>query len=274
MITLIAGDSTAEIRPDVGGRLGQIDLGCGQLLRGPANDLGWSEWGCYPLLPWSNRLPGGRLRYGDLRADLPVNHPDGSAIHGLAASCPWTVDHHDEVSASLSVDAQGGPYRVRGHLDYALSPGALDLVLRTTNLGERTVPVGIGIHPWFRSGPVRVPAELVWPGEPMSTGPRVPVSGHHDLREPAMPEPMDACFTGLAATSVDVPGARLHWQGPVTHVVVYSGQPGWVCVEPVTMANDGIAMADRGEDGHGVQPLAPGTEIEVRYRFERATNPR
>lgn len=266
-LVLRAGGSEAVIHPDVGGRVGQLDLGGGPLLRGPAPDLGWIAWGCYPLLPWSNRLPGGHLRFGGIDAELPVTDPDGSANHGLAAAVPWVVEDHDEHSATLAVDVRGGPYEVRGRLAYALEPGELRVVLSATNLGADPVPAGIGLHPWFRAGEVRVPADAVWPGEPLPTGPPVPVTGRHDLRSPTVPEPMDACFTALTATSADVPGARLAWEGPITHVVVYSGEPGWVCVEPVTMANDGIGRAERGGAGHGVQVLAPGASIEVRYRL-------
>ena len=269
LIELVAEGSKADIHPGLGGRLGQLDLGDGPLLRPNDGGLSWDEWGCFPLVPWSNRLPGGQLRYGRLAAQLPVNHPDGSAIHGSAASCPWVVDHQDECSALLSVEVEAGPYEIQGYLSYQLSPGTLDIVLGAVNLGSQPVPVGIGIHPWFQSGPVRVPAECVWPGEPLPTGSPLAVSGRHDLRQPSTPEPMDACFTDLTAAEADVPGARLSWSGPITNVVVYSGQAGWVCVEPVTMANNGIAMADQHIDGHGVIDLAPAQSVEVRYRFDR-----
>jgi len=273
LLTLVAGSSTALLCAEVGGRLGQLDLGDGPLLRGPSAGLGWSEWGCYPLLPWSNRLPDGRLRHDGVEWDLPVNSPDRSAIHGLAAACPWVVERHDDRSASLSVVVHGGPYDVSGHLDYVLVPQALDVVLRATNIGDRSVPIGIGIHPWFTAGPVVVPADMVWTGEPLPTGPPKRASGRHDLRSATVPEPMDACFTGLTANTAGAPGVRLRWDGPVTHVVVYSREHGWVCIEPVTMANNGIAMAESGIDGHGVIDLGPGSSIEVRYRFERALGP-
>ena len=268
-LSLSAGGSTAVLHPGIGGRLGQLDLGDGPILRGPAAGVGALDWGCYPLIPWSNRLPGGTLRFDGIVDRLPVNHPDGSAIHGLAASCPWTVVEATGRRVELTVDLHGDPYDVRGAQSYELAEGRLDLRVRATNIGARAVPVGIGIHPWFREGPIVVPAERRWPGEPLPTGAPIAVSGRDDLRTATVAAPMDACFTGLTRTWVDVPGARLRWEGPVTHVVVFSGRPGWVCVEPVTMANDGIALAEAGEDGHGVQVLARGGSIEVAYTFER-----
>lgn len=266
-LELRAGGASATIHPAVGGRLGALDFGAGSLLRPPGPDLDWADWGCYPLVPWSNRIPGGHLKLGAVDAELPINWADGSAIHGLGASCPWTVVAHDARSAELAVHLDTGPYRVRAEQSFELQADELRLRLRMTNEGDVPVPAGIGIHPWFHHGPVRVPADQRWPGEPLPTGPPEPVSGSNDLRVATIPVPMDACFTALTGTSAEVPGAQLHWDGPVTNAVVYSGEPGWVCVEPVTMASDGFDLAERGVTGHGVQLVEPGASLEVTYRF-------
>jgi aldose 1-epimerase len=269
-LLLRAGSASAEVHPSAGGRLGQVDLGDGPLLRGWADGLGWAEWGCYPLLPWSNRIPGGHLRFGAIDAHLPVNWPDGSAIHGLGAAVPWTVMSATERAVDLEVRLAADPYVIRGAQLVELEPDRLHLRLRATNEGDHPVPVGIGVHPWFRRGSVRIAADERWPGEPLPTGDPVPVGGPYDLRAGTVPAPMDACFTALTAPVADVPGARLHWTGPVTQVVVYSGDPEWLCVEPVTMANNGFELAGRGTPGHGVQVLEPGGVIEVGYTFRAA----
>ncbi len=269
VLRLTAGRSVAEIHPAFGGRLGQLDLGDGPLLRAHAPDLGWTDWGCYPLAPWSNRLPGGRLRYRGIDSVLPPNHADGSAIHGLVAACRWDITASTRSRAELEVRAESTPYSVAVRQLFELDDEVLRIALRCTNEGDRGVPMGLGIHPWFHSGPIRVPADRVWPGEPLPTGPPQPPRPQQDLRQSRLPEPMDACFTALTGSYADAPGCRLHWEGPVTHVVVYSGAPGWVCIEPVTMANDGIRMAEEGQRGHGVIEVQPGDSMEVRYRFER-----
>lgn len=279
------------------------------------------------MAPWSNRIPGGRLRFGGLVADLPVNGDDGSAIHGLVAACPWQVLEGDpgagevvappghgqgagaagsaarslglgaEVGASASlrqgVEVEQGPYRIWAEQLFVLRPGSLDLTLSILNHGEVAVPAGLGIHPWFRAGVVRLSAEQRWPGEPLPTGSPVPVDGRYDLRDWAVPEPMDTCFTGLTERHVlvgraagggvvvdaaagagatasgdpDAGSITLGWEGPVTNVVVFSGVPGWVCVEPVTMPNGGFDLEPQEARAHGVRLLNPDGGLEVGYRF-------
>ena len=97
------------------------------------------------------------------------------------------------------------------------------LHLAARNEGDAPVPMGIGIHPWFRSGPIRVAADMRWPGEPVPNGAPVTVEEEYDLRTTDAPQAMDACFTRLCTdTTAEVPGALLHWSGPITNVVVYT----------------------------------------------------
>jgi aldose 1-epimerase len=269
VLTLRSGPCTATIHPAAGGRLGQLDLGDGPLLRGPGGGAGWAYWGAFPLLPWSNRIPDGHLVLGSIDCDLPVNWEDGSAIHGLVAAVPWSVVGASPCALRLAVDAAAGSYRISGAQSFDLRPHELELRLAVVNRGDHPVPVGIGIHPWLRAGPVRVPAERIWPAGSRPDGRPMPVDPEHDLRDERVPPEMDRCLTGLTDALVEVPGLELGWEGPVTQVVVYNGVPGWLAVEPVTMANDGFRLADQGIPGHGVQVLAPGRELAVRYHFRR-----
>jgi aldose 1-epimerase len=269
-LVLAAGNATATIAPSLGGRLAQLDLGDGPLLRPAGPELGWAEWGSYPLLPWSNRLPDGRLRWRDIDAQLPVNWPDGSALHGLADDVPWDLAGADDRSAELTVVVAQDPYRIRGAQRLLLGETELALELSVENLGGATVPIGLGIHPWFRAGALTVPADAYWPGEPLPSGPPASVSGSYDLRRATTPPVEDCCFTRLTASELRAPGVALSWEGPITQVVVYTGEAGWACVEPVTMANDGFNLARRSIDGHGVFELESGETARVLYRFRRA----
>jgi len=270
VIEMTAGSAVVHIYPDQGGRLGQIVVDGDELLRGPDSGapLGWGYWGCYPLLPWCNRIPGGRFRFEGRDLEVPISWSDGTAIHGLTADVPWVVSERSDELVVEHVDVVTGPYRVRGSQRFAMTDTHLDLRLEVENLGPDRVPVGLGVHPWFRAGIVAVPATMCWPGDtPMPTGAPVPVGVDEDLRAPRVPLPMDRCYTGLTGDEAVVPGLRLSWSAEATQVVVYSEAEGWVCVEPVTMANDGFALADAGIEGTGVVGLDPGATFGVSYRF-------
>lgn len=275
MITLTAGRAgrvVASVRPDVGGRLGQVTVDGRRLLRDEdeSDGQGWAFWGSYPLLPWSNRIPGGRFVFEGRTYEVPVNWKDGTAIHGLTAWVPWAVDSvaADGSSAVLSIEVDVAPWRVRGEQRFTLRADGLDHTVAVVNVGDEAVPVGLGIHPWFRARELRVPADLVWPAEgSLPVGPPRPVTPEEDLRVRRVPAPLDACFTGLTGSAADVGDVRLAWEGPVTQVVVYSEEPGWLCVEPVTMANDGFGLMARGTPGHGVVVAAPGHRVEVAYHL-------
>lgn len=272
--TLQLGGTTVTVHPDVGGRLGQIEVDGIRLLAGhsPAENS-WALWGSYVLAPWSNRIAGGRFRFAAREWIMPSLVEDGSALHGLVHSIPWTVDAYAPQAARPSIDMHVAidtpPFTARVDQHVALADDGLHQRLSLTNTGPTPFPAGLGIHPWFRRGAVRVPARAVWPAiAQIPTGPPRPVTPGEDLRqlrEP--PDGVDACYTDLDAASADIGSVFLSWDGPVTQVVVFTGVSGWVCVEPVTNANDGFNLFDRGIAGTGTIVLAPGAEMRVRYRF-------
>lgn len=269
-IELTAPGAVVSVDPANGGRVAQITVDGRELLRSAEDGAaqGWGYWGCYPLLPWSNRIPGGTFTFEGREMRVPVNWSDGTALHGLTAWIEWEVDDASASSAALRVEVDEGPYRVRGTSLLSVGRGGLEWTLSVRNLAAHRVPVGLGIHPWFRAGRIRVPADLVWPGDgPLPDGLPRPVRPDEDLRTATVPDVMDRCYTGLRGRAVDVPGIRLAWDGPVTQVVVYTGEPGWVCVEPVTNANDAFRLAARGIEGTGTIALDPGASASVTYTF-------
>jgi aldose 1-epimerase len=269
VITLVEGPARVDLYPGAGGRIGQITIGEREVLRGPEDrSLGWVWWGWYVMAPWANRIPGGVAHFGGDVITVPVNWPDGTAIHGLVGTEPWEIVSAGSRAATFAIDVALDRYHVRTIENFSLAADALDVEVEVTNLATWPVPAGIGIHPWFVAAPVRVPADLIWPGDgPLPDGTPRPVRPEEDLRRKVTAPPMDRCFTGLTESSADIGDLTLAWNGPITQVVVYSGDAGYVCVEPVTMANDGIRMADEGIDGTGVIALDPGATLTVSYRL-------
>ena len=106
----------------------------------------------------------------------------------------------------------------------------------------------------------------------MPDGPPYPVPPELDLRTKRTPPLMDRCYCALTDTVAEIGDLTLSWDGPVTDVVVYTGTPGWVCVEPVTMATDAFRLAESGFDGTpmpgtGIVALEEGDTLSVTYRY-------
>lgn len=268
-LTLSDRHVTVDLYPAAGGRIGQISVGGRSLLKGPEHASGWAAWGSYPMLPWSNRIPGGKVRVGESSFDVPVNWPDGSAIHGLAATRPWTVTASGPRHAELVVEIDEAGYRIAAVQQFALTPSALVFDVSLTNVGRESVPAGLGIHPWFAEGSLFVPAELAWDGDgPLPTGTTRPVGPDDDLRQARPAPPMDRCYAGLTGSACRIGDVWLRWNGPITHVVVYTREDGWVCVEPTTMANDGFRLLGEGHADTGVVVLEPNSGLAVTYVIE------
>ena len=167
--------------------------------------------------PWVSRIPGGVARFRGETITVPVNWPDGTAIHGLVAERPWQVENADSHAAALTIEAELDRYHVRSRQTFALDADALDLEIEVVNLAAWPLPAGVGIHPWFVAAPVRVPADLVWPGDgPMPDGLPRPVRPDEDLRQAVSAAPMDRCFTGLTGSNADIGDLTLSWRGPIT----------------------------------------------------------
>lgn len=269
-IYLRTHDAAVELRPDVGGRVAQITIGDRQLLRGESDraGAGWAYWGAYPLAPWSNRIPGGRFMFQGHEFTVPVNWSDGSAIHGLVAREPWSVRTASHHRVEMQIDVVEGPFELSCEQVLELSPGMLTVTLSARNRADHPVPAGLGIHPWLNASSLRIPATQIWPTvNAVPTGEPRAVRAGEDLRSGMLPPVLDACFTGLTDSKALVGDVTLEWSAPVDHLVVYTGEPGWVCVEPVTHANNGFNLMADGVPGHGVEVLEPGGALSATFGF-------
>ena len=108
------------------------------------------------LVPWPNRVAGGRWRWQDADQQLALTEPAaGNAIHGLLRHVVWTVQEHaaDHVRLTAVATVQPGwPQPVRVGVDYAVGPGGLTVTIDAENLGTGDVPFGVGSHPDLRAG--------------------------------------------------------------------------------------------------------------------------
>ncbi len=278
------GDLLLELLPEAGGRIHRLRAFGHDILRTPDDPAQHLRepffWGSFPLVPWSNRIPEGRLTFLGRQVRLPINYED-SAIHGEAYVRPWAVDGE----GSLRFD--GGdfdfPWPYLARQQFRVEGASLSLLLEVTNVGDASMPAGLGIHPWFDAHSplsLQVPATLAYPLEKMiPSGDPAPVTGQLDLRVlRPVPWGLDNLWTGLTSDAAHLVWperrlrCRLGWTSAADHFVVASFERFTaVAAEPVTHATDGPHRLETGQPG-AIDVLAAGQTLSVTYTFsfERA----
>lgn len=285
LLSLRAGSLSVDLAPRAGGSIARFALeGVGDLLR-PASaaalDSGTGkDTGCYPLVPFSNRIANGRLAFGDETFHLEPNWPGvRHPMHGDGWARAWDVVRQDRTSAELvylhgaGAGVAGWPFRYRARQTLALDEASLTIGISIENLEDREVPAGLGLHPFFvREADTELACRLggVWRTDaevlPVQ---HVPIPAEWDFSHSRPVEGMglDHCFDGWNGdATVTWPGRGLRLVLAATeafrHLVIYvpDGQR-YFCVEPVSHANGAV----------GQSLLAAGATLagEVSFRLSR-----
>jgi len=109
-----------------------------------------------PLIPWPNRLDGGKYSFDGEDFELPLTEPEqGNAIHGFLRWVAWEGRQIDERGVSMSAAVHprpGYPFDLRITVEYELDDDGLTVDTRIRNVGERACPVGHGQHPYLSAG--------------------------------------------------------------------------------------------------------------------------
>ncbi len=112
------------------------------------------------LMPWPNRVAGGRWTHDDVELQLDITEPArGHAIHGLLRNTPYQPVKvaDDAVTLSAPIYPQHGyPFTLDTAVTYALADVGLRVTHRVTNVGQRPAPFGVGAHPYLRVGDVPI----------------------------------------------------------------------------------------------------------------------
>src|SRR5665648_1259743 len=156
------------------------------------------ECASYVLVPFSNRVRGGLLRFGDRSWQLRCSSGDGHAMHGTGFEYGWDVASvtDDAVTLVLDTGALVGanfPWSFLAEVTYAVAGPRLTIGTRLTNTDVEPFPAGFGHHPFFQRGIVdpavsevclRVPAEGAYPmRDSIPLGPPGPLPPRVDYRE-------------------------------------------------------------------------------------------
>lgn len=234
------------------------------------------------LVPWPNRIRDGKYTFDGDDLQLAISEPKfGNASHGLLRFGTYQAIEHDDEHLVLGADVvpqTGYPFHLRTRVTFTLEPDGLHVAHRIENIGARTAPVALGVHPYVQIGGVATEDLVVH-----STGTttlvldernipvdEVPVGPANDLRggQRLGDASLDNGYRGLerdaegrARHTLTAPdGRRLElWQDEGFRWVQvfttdrYPGQPLAVAIEPMTAPANAFAT---GTDLDTVRPGA------------------
>jgi aldose 1-epimerase len=109
------------------------------------------------LVPWPNRIDGGRYTVAGTEYQLDLSEPAaGNAIHGLGRWVPWQAvrqDRHAVVLRCVLLGRTGYPFCLEMEVEYRLSDDAgLSVSVTARNVGGQPAPYGTGSHPYLTTG--------------------------------------------------------------------------------------------------------------------------
>lgn len=283
-IRLQAGDLAVELAPTVGGSVSAFTLAGTPVFReSPADLRDANDSGCYPLVPFSNRVRDGRFSFSGRNIQLSPNLlPQKHPLHGQGWRSAWRVEASDEARATLVFDHPPGewPWSYQARQLFDLDDRGLTVRLHLGNTDAGPMPCGLGLHPWFPADADTVldtAVSQVWTtDDEILPVRREPASGRYDLRARRINGAgLDNGFEGWSGS------AELRWPGrrvglralEASRFQVYAPIEGGVVVaEPVTNANAAFNQPEARWRELGVTVLEPGdwTSLNVRFNVERA----
>ena len=238
--------------------------------------------GCFPLVPFSNRIRAGKFCFAGREIALPANAPTGPhAIHGFGFEALWRVATRSESRLAIEHRRDGGawPFSYIARQVFELTSAGLTVTMKVGNLGDEPMPLGLGWHPYFprtprarlvasvkkmwRNDAEGMPVELIDPPATHLLGPGINPDAN----------PMDNCFTGWnGRAAIDWPerGARLEISAdPALKFLVVFTPPGrdFFCVEPVSNCTDAFNLAAQGRGDTGMIVLPSGGTIGAAMRL-------
>lgn len=224
------------------------------------------------LVPWANRITGGRYAVRGRELRVPVNEPGtGAALHGLGAFQHWVPSEVGPDRGSWSLDlppTPGYPFDLTCRVDYVLdAEDGLGVTITGTNDGAEPAPFAASTHPYLTCGgpvdgcTVRLPAGRYLQVDDRSVPTALAAaSGEHDLRAPVRlgARRLDHAYTDLPegewGLRLEHPDGGVELRSTARWVQVYTGDDlgrAALAVEPMTHEPDAF---NRDPDGVLLEP--------------------
>ncbi|MFO8042784.1 MAG: hypothetical protein R6U25_06265 [Alkalispirochaeta sp.] len=227
------------------------------------------------LLPFADRIAGGRYRWRGTEYTLPLNDRElGDAIHGFLYHQPLEVvsQSSDRLTLGCELPARSGyPWALQVTVTYRVAPETFFLSVEVLNRGDSSAPLTVGWHPYFDAGPgatVQIAASRYIEADERLrlTGRRPPVEGSDfDFRRGRAigAENLDVALEldQDAQSPVELTTATHRVQltpaGMFTRVQLFTPPGGrGIALEPVSAPGEAF-----NDPSLGVTELAPGASV-------------
>ncbi|MDP9044839.1 MAG: aldose 1-epimerase [Pseudomonadota bacterium] len=272
---LHAGALRLALRPDLGGSIAGLWHQQTPILRStepealPTSRLS----GCFPMVPYSNRLGYRKFRWkGHDYTTQPNFDASVHSVHGVGWQRVWDIVSSSAQEVVIRYRHAGDadwPFAFEATQYFNLTPQLLHVEMVLVNTAEIAQPVGLGWHPYF---PKRARSRL-----------------HIELAERWDADAAELPVRKVAQPGIDSDVAHLAfdngfdgWRGParirdekfslqltssLDHLVVFTPQEKpYFCVEPVSHVSNAIHMADPA--AHGLRTVAPGERFAATMQLE------
>jgi len=270
------------------------------------------------LFPFPNRINKGRFIWEGKAYQLPLNSQDTHAIHGFVCYRPWLaaqfVKSTVSDSPSLVPSAIQARFDSRDHPDlkglwpsdylcsaqYSLEKhGELQFRFNVENVGESNLPMGLGLHPYFRINANTAwlafssfPGHIEWRAWKLAafipTGQLLPLtSGEQDdlegrflgnchldnVYQMDVPDEPDATVTGRLSDPSGMTVLSRFRREFRTVVLFTPHHRKAVCIEPYTCTTDAINLFSQGFEDAGLLILKPGQAWSTTFEWKATSLP-
>jgi aldose 1-epimerase len=242
--------------------------------------------GCYPLIPFGNRVRNNRFTFDGRTYVLePNTKSDPHYLHGDGWLGEWTVVELSSrhVELFFSHEGKGTPYRYEARQSFRIDDEGFEMWMSVTNLGEQPLPFGLGWHPFFPmtdQTTLKAPAARMWteaagwlPGEATSITEDIDFSVARPLPHRWVNNGFEG-WTGEAEISWPERRTRLYMTADplFRHAFVFvsdaafdpSFQRDYFCFEPMSHLANGHNLPDLGD----LIPLATGEVLAGGIRLQ------
>jgi aldose 1-epimerase len=262
---LHAGALRLALRPDLGGSIAGLWHRHLPVLRctEPGDLATARQSGCFPMLPYSNRLAYRRFRWKGVDYGTAPNFDDNPhSLHGVGWLRPWDIVSSSALDVVLRYRHAGDadwPFAFEARQHVALGPQRLHVEMVVDNLADVAQPLGLGWHPYFpKRARSRLHAEVAgrWDGD--ATLLPVRRVEQHGIDGDVQHLDYDHAFDGWrGAARVRDEAMSLRLTSSLDRLVVYTPpRHAHFCVEPVSHLSNAIHMPD--PLAHGLRSVAPG----------------